>query len=256
MAGPALPLALAADGPLYALSATEDRAYRAFATQALADPSLEAERAENFLASDAIDTFLTLWRASGEVRFRRAAERLLDALVPHLGDPDAGVVADAIRDYRRATGDGRYDAAVLAAVAPLDPWGWGALTLDLAHRPAAAGEPGRRPAGVGKREDMLRWLEDGAPRRHSPLILALAAELTDDPALAARSLDIARAYLAAARAALPDGRDHGCSSRSVSAVARGNGRENHAGVATAVYAPLAAHHFATIGGTAPRESIR
>lgn len=256
VASPALPLALTTDGPLYALSATEERHYRAFAGQALADPSLAAERAENFLASDAINTFLTLWQATGEGRFRRAAERLLDALVTQLGDPDAGAVAAAIRDYRRVTGDTRYDQAVLDAVAPLDPWAWETLTLDLDYRPTAATHSGaKRPAGIGKREDMLRWLEDDAPRRHSPLLLALAAELTDDRALATRCLEIARAYFAIARAALPDGRDHGCSSRSVSAVARGNGRENHAGVVTAVLAPLNAHFFTAAEKSSPNRLV-
>jgi hypothetical protein len=243
VAGPDLPLALAASGPLYALTADEERHYRSFAGQALADPSLLAERAENFLASDAVNTFLTLWRATGENRFRLAAERLLDALVTQLGDPDAGVVAGAIRDYRRATGDDRYDRAVLTAVAALDPWGWDTLTLDLDARPLALPGGAKRPAGLGKREDMLFWREDGGPRRHSPLLLALAAELTDDRSLATRGLDFARSYFAIARAALPDGRDHGCSSRSVSAIARGNGRENHAGMVTAVLAPLDAHFF-------------
>jgi hypothetical protein len=34
------------------------------------------------------------------------------------------------------------------------------------------------------------------------------------------------------------GRDHGCSARSVSAIARGHGCDNNAGVTTAVLAPL------------------
>jgi hypothetical protein len=196
------------------------------------------ERAENLLASDALNTFMTLWRLTGEDRFRRATEKLLDTMVEHLNDPDAGALAAAIRSYRQVTGDDRYDSAVLAAVRPLDPAGW--QTLSLQTLPGAA-DTAQRPVGIGKRADMLHWSEEGRPRRHNPLLLALAAELTNDRALATRSLDIARTAFALAREALPDGRDHGCSSRSVSAVARGNGRENHAGLITAVYAPLGAH---------------
>ena len=40
------------------------------------------------------------------------------------------------------------------------------------------------------------------------------------------------------RGVYPDGRDHGCSARSVNAIARGHGRENHAGMITAVLDPL------------------
>ena len=72
----------------------------------------------------------------------------------------------------------------------------------------------------------------------NPITLAVAAEILGDDALAARALDLARAYFALARQALPDGRDHGCAARTVSAVARGHGRDNHAGVVTAVLGPL------------------
>ena len=58
-----------------------------------------------------------------------------------------------------------------------------------------------------------------------------------DSALHARAVDLARTYFLLARAAFPDGRDHGCSARSVSAIARGHGRENHAGMTTAVLGP-------------------
>lgn len=228
----ALPVALTVDGPLTTLSQEEERNYRAFVGQAPPDLASAVDRAENLLASDATGAFLTLWRETGDDQFRLAAERLLDVVVTQLDDPDAGVAADAIRRYRRVTGDNRYDTTVLRAVERLDPWGCETLALDLDFRLTS------RPPGMGKREDMLRWLEDGKPRRHNPILLALAAEITSDRALATRALDIARAYFAAAKSALPDGRDHGCAARTVSAVARGNGRENHAGVVTAVLGPL------------------
>ncbi|MGN6360514.1 MAG: hypothetical protein ACTHNK_09000 [Thermomicrobiales bacterium] len=230
--GDTLPLALADDGPLYDLTGVAEERYRSFVGQLSPNLDSPLDRAENFLASDATGAFLTLWQHTGDARFRQAAERLLDTLVTALGDPDAGSAADAIRKYRSVTGSDRYDAVVLAAVRPLAPCAWSTLALDLDFRLPT------KPEGIGKRQDMLRWLEDGQPRRHNPILLTLAAELTGDAALATRALDSARAYFALARQALPDGRDHGCAARTVNAVARGHGRENHAGVTTAVLQPL------------------
>jgi hypothetical protein len=227
-----LPVALAADGPRYAFSTDDLARYREVAGQALPNPTSALDRAENLLASNAVGAFLSLWRLTGEARFRQATEVLLDLLLPELADPDGGVLTAAIRQYRQVTGGRRYDGAVVDVVGSLDPFGWDVLTLDPAQRLI------KRPSGLGKRKDMLRWLEDGKPRRHSPPLLALAAEITDDEALAGRALNVGWAYLSLARAVLPDGRDHGCAARTVSAVARGHGRENHAGVVTAVLAPL------------------
>jgi len=191
------------------------------------------DRAENFLTSDASHALLTVWQQTGHGIYRRAAERWLDALATQLTDPDAGAAADAIRGYRRATGDPRYDAAVIHAVRALDPAGVRTLGLDTTPRCA------QRPSGIGKRSDLPTWLEDGQPRRHNPITLAVAAEIANDPDLATQAVDQARAYFALARRAHPDGRDHGCAAQSVSAVARGHGRENHAGMTTAVLGPIA-----------------
>jgi hypothetical protein len=228
LTGPAFPIGLVDDGPLYAIDAALSQDYRAVVAEG--SPAVTAvDRAESFLASDGVNTFLRLWQATGETRFRRAAERLLDTLVTALGDPDAGVVAAAVRDYRRWTGDPRYDAAVLQAVAdtPLRPVQ--RLSLDTDVRMDG------RPAGVGKRSDMLHWREDGTPRSHHPITLAVAGELSGDDTLAIAALDRARVTFALALHHLPDGRDHGCAARTVSAVARGHGRENHAGMVTQVW---------------------
>jgi hypothetical protein len=138
----------------------------------------------------------------------------------------------------------------------LDPFEIRELGMDPdVHRRA-------RPHGIGKRTDMPNWYEDNAPRRHNPILLAVAAEInavrqprlarqprmarqarmtptpTTDGALATRAMDLARTYFALAMDVLPDGRHHGCAANTVSAVARGHGRENHAGMITAVLAPL------------------
>lgn len=227
-----LPIGLDESGPLRTFTPETEALYRSFVGQ-VGTFENDVDRAENFLCSDATGALLTLWRHTGETRFCRAAERLLDVLATQLADPDAGAAAAAVRTYRRATGSTRYDAAVRAATADAAPLSIGELTLDPAPRFQ------HRPSGIGKRSDMPAWLEDGQPRRHNPITLAVAAEIAGDTALATAAVDLARVYLALARRAFPDGRDHGCAAQSVSAVARGHGRENHAGVLTAVLGPVA-----------------
>ena len=87
---------------------------------------------------------------------------------------------------------------------------------------------------------MPNWFENGTPRRHSPVLLSVLAEIDGDSALATRSIDIARTYFALAREALPDGRRHGCAANTISAIARGHGRENNTGMVTGVLGPLIA----------------
>jgi hypothetical protein len=226
-----LPIGLMDTGPIYDFAGDDEAIYRSFMGEVgdLDDP---VNRAENFLTSDTINTFLNLGRKTGHVRFRHAAERLLDVLSTQLVDPDAGVVADAIRRYRQWTGNARYDGAILSAVKQLAPAGVRELSLDTDTRLA------RKPAGVGKRSDMPRWLEDGIPRRHNPITLAVAAEIQGDEQLAAQAVGLAHAAFLLSCRAFPDGRDHGCAARTVSAIARGHGRDNHAGMTTAVLGPI------------------
>lgn len=232
-----LPVGLLPSGPVYDLMGESEKAYRAFAGMAghLDD---NVDRTENLLASGAIQAFLTLWQYTERSDFRRAAERLLDILTTQLHDPDAGAAADAVRFYRRHTGDTRYDEAVRDVMHTLTPFEIRELGMDPdVHRRA-------RPHGIGKRTDMPIWYEDNVPRRHNPILLAVAAEIDADAtpttagALATCTLDLARTYFELALAVLPDGRHHGCAANTVSATARGHGRENHAGMITAVLAPL------------------
>ncbi len=256
LAHPTLPVGLLPSGPVYDLTGDSESAYRAFAGMAghLDD---NVDRTENMLASGAIQAFLTLWQYTHQAEFRRAAERLLDILATQLPDADAGAAADAIRFYRRRTGDHRYDKYVMDVMSTLNPFGFDALGLDPdVQRPA-------RPHGIGKRTDMPNWYElkndDAVPRRHNPVLMAVAAEIAADAtpamagaptgALAARALDLARTYFELACEALPDGRHHGCAANTVSAIARGHGRENHAGMLTAVLDPLL---YSSFGGTGRR----
>lgn len=225
-----LPVGLRDGRAVYSFAEETDMAYRSFAGQA---PELRAQvdRAENFLASGAIEALLQLWGKTAEERFRLAAEDLLDVLVTQLDDPDAGAAANAIRAHRRTTHDRRYDGRVLDAAERLDPFSFSELAIE----PEVRRE--RRPSGIGKRADAPDWFEDGAPRKCNSILLSLAAEIAGDERLAARAVDIARACFSLARKVYPHGRHHGCSARTVSAVARGHGRENGAGVVTAVLAP-------------------
>ncbi|MGC9349733.1 MAG: hypothetical protein ACP5JG_16460, partial [Anaerolineae bacterium] len=224
-----LPIGLLPYGPVYQLDGEAEAAYRGFAGMAghLDD---DVDRAENLLASNGTGALLNLWKLTQDDRFLRAEERLLDVLAAQLLDPDAGAAADAIRRYRRRTGHRRYDAAVLQAVdtasREVDPFAIERLGIEPDLRRS------ERPHGIGKRSDMPNWFEDGKSRRHNPILLALAAEIRSDEALATRALDLAHTYFNLARATLPDGRHHGCAANTISAVARGHGRENHAGMVT------------------------
>ena len=231
LAGEELPVGLDEGGPVYLLTQPAEGSYRAFGGQ-VGEIHLRVERAENFLASGTVNALLRLWQLTGEDRFRSAAERILDVVATQLTDPDAGPAADALRTYRRVTADTRYDSAVLGAVADLAPFSFSTLSIE----PEVRRE--RRPVGIGKRVDMPRWYEDGAPRRHNPVLLAVAAEIAQNQDLATRAVDLARAYFHLARKVYPHGREHGCSARSVSAVARGHGRNNGVGVVTGVLGPI------------------
>ena len=136
LAGDALPIALTPDGTVYQFSDDDKALYYSFMGEAPALQS-EVDRAENLLGSDTINTFLRLRQESGNLRFRQAAERLLEPLAAQLADPDAGAAADAVRTYRRWTGDGRYDKTVLEAMARLAPFDITEITLDTEYkRPA------------------------------------------------------------------------------------------------------------------------
>ncbi|MCZ7643696.1 MAG: hypothetical protein M5U26_00185 [Planctomycetota bacterium] len=237
LAEPRIPVGLDARGAVFDLEGESRQAYQGFAGMAFSDDggglASETDRAENFLASGVVKTFLELFRHTREPKFLRAAEKLLDVLAREVADPDAGAAVADLRRYRRLMESERYDDALRQAGQGLDPGAIRELGIEPElKRPS-------RPSGIGKRADMPRWFENGAPRRHGPVLLAALAELNRDEALARQALDLGRTCLALAREAYPHGREHGCSARSISAVARGHGRDNHAGVVTEVYAPLA-----------------
>ncbi len=229
--GRGIPVALTPQRPLFDLA---DEAMRAYLSSVGELPELgnDVDRAENLLASGAVEAFLRLWTLTGRQVFRSAAEALMEPIVSQLPDPDAGPASAAVRTYRLATGDHRYDSAVLEAASTFSPGDFSELAIE----PRVKRD--RRPSGIGKRRDMPVWYEDGRPRRCSPVLLGLAAEIGCDEELAVWALDVARTYFSLARKVYPHGREHGCSATTVSAVARGHGRDNNTGVVTSVLGPL------------------
>jgi len=231
--GEDLPIGLNPSGRgIYALEGSAEAAYRSFAGMAPANLD-ELGRAENFLASNGIQTFLDLFELTGENRFLRAAERILDALVCCLTDPDSGCVVAALWNYEQAIGSGRYAPRFTEALSQL-----GSEVQKVAIRPQVYREA--QPRGAGKRRDMPVWYHDGRERSTSPVHLAHLSLIRGDQNLAKHALDVGRAMFRLGREVYPHGRHHGCNSRSVSAIARGHGRDNNIGVVTGALEPLSA----------------
>jgi hypothetical protein len=227
-----LPVGLLPSGPVYHVTDEIANMYKSLVTKMVGRLDDPVELAENIFASGGVNAFLALHAATGEGKFLSAAERLLDILATQLHDPDAGVVADTIRCYRRATGRERYDTAIQDAVRPLAP----SEIMEIGAEVDVSRDS--RPPGIGKRQDTPLWYENGEPRRHSPILLSVAAEIASDPELAKHAIDLARTYFHLAVAHLPDGIEHGCASRTVNAIASGHGRENHVGMTTGVLGPI------------------
>ena len=226
LAGDDMPLGIGKGGAIYGQDDLGDAGKRWFAGQAVVGSTVD--RTENLVASGAVDSLLDVAERADEPQCRQAAVRLLDVAAGELTDPDAGCAADVIAAYRARTGDTRYDTRLRELAESLEPCGFSELAL--APNPP---KYEKRPSGFGKRGDKPDWLEDGRPRRHNPVTLACLAEAMGDEAMAMRAVDIGRAAFALAREVYPSGNHHGCSARTVSAIARGHGRENHAGVVTA-----------------------
>jgi hypothetical protein len=228
--GPCLPVALLPSGPLYAVDDELKASYHGFAGMA-GDLADDVDRAENLLASGAVDAFLALYRLTKEDAWAETVRRLLDVLVTQVADPDAGAAVNAIMQYRIECDDDRYDDALAAAYQAAE-WSPEVLGVQPVQR------EGARPAGIGKRSDKPDWYEDGQPRKLSPVLLAAVAEICESEELARQAVDLGRAYFALGRRALTGDRRHACGANSDAAVARGHGRENNVGVVTGVLLPL------------------
>ncbi len=197
------------------------------------------DRAEDFLASDVPASFLKLWQITGNHKFRISAEIIIDIVATQIEDHDAGCGIDMIRMFRSMTGNYKYDDLILNTIAELEPYSFEEVSFKpFIERKNAGSKISGHTFGIGKRKDKPFWYEEGQNARHNPILLSLAAEIKNDEQLALRALDIGRTYFELGRETFDHGHQHGCGSKTVSAIARGNGRENNSGVVTAVLEPL------------------
>lgn len=236
-----LPIGLKDNGAIYSTGEEENYDNIDWLSPELAS---KVDRVENLMVSSSVDSLLKLWKITGKYKLRLAAETILDIVSTQVIDPEAGCGVDLIRKYRNQTGNYRYDRIILDTVESLSPYSFSKISIEPeVKRKEPLSKISGHTFGIGRRSDKPYWYEDGERAKNNPILLSLAAEIKNDEQLAIRALDIARTCFELAREVYPHGHRHGCGSRSVSAVARGNGRENNSGVVTAVLEPLMEKFF-------------
>jgi len=121
----------------------------------------------------------------------------------------------------------------------------------------------RKPvAGIGKRQDMIRWAwenEMGGLRPTSalpPPTLMLAWQILGDDVFPVSALRSVADRVGLAAGSLRDGRHHGCAGSTVAAVASGHGRDGGYGNVTGAYFPLAAGMLRRLCQEQPRVRFR
>ena len=173
---------------------------------------------------------LWLWELTGEGMFKQAARHITDVAAEVVHNPIAWQAQAAVRRYRALTGSDRYDHALHSApedqFRPVEE-----LTLLTGPEDPVVTCP------LGMRSDKPAWLDSEGRPAPSPLLWALKGIVEDDEAWLARAVDLGRAHFELAQRAYGDVTSHGCGSRSLTAVARGHGRLNGAGVVTEVLNP-------------------
>lgn len=240
--GPGVPVMLDED----AGTAERYGALRAKFLRAAPDARSNLDRIESHVANGVPELFMALHEASGSDVFSEAARRLVLPLIPELADPCAAPAGMLLSRYREVLGDFSRDEAIVAAVGPApDPERLAGLRLAIDPQPVW-----EALTGLGKRRDMPVWLIDDGSGDQPPCqlpatsALMLGFEITTDPAYAMAAEMLAVARLRLARQVYPDGREHGCSARSVAAVARGHGRNWGAGDVSGVLGSPAAARLA------------
>lgn len=203
-------------------------------------------RHESHIASGTPALFMRLWKMTGDERCGEAAKRLILPLVDELRDPYGHPTGVLFSKYRERVADRSLDDRIVAAIgAPPALDDRGVRTLGIATHV----EWGRL-VGIGKRIDMPAWHfvgtdgEEHACDWPSPAALMLACEVTGDKAYAAAASTLALARLRLARRVYPDGREHGCGSRTIAAVCRGHGRNWGAGNVSGVLGSPVARRLA------------
>ncbi len=225
-----LPAAIDATGPVKKLEGEDEDTYRSFAGAAPDDLESLLPRAENLIASAHPDALLSLWTHTGNDAFLYAAQKILDVAAQELASPIAWQVHGTIRRYRTIAHSQRYDDAVTEvaqeAFRPVEE-----LTI--------VPEPEDRCVDrmMGMRGDKPDWLDENGAPAPSPLLIMLRGLVEKEEELMIRALDQGLAHFQLAREVWGDITHHGCGSQSLSAVCRGHGRLNGAGVVTEVLVP-------------------
>jgi hypothetical protein len=208
------------------------------------------DRVELHVAGGSLDTLLDLYQLTGERSYVEAVGRMVPILVEALADPLTQTPALLIAKYRALTGDRSFDTQSMEIIRGME-------AVPNRSTLMIAGVEGTHPMRIGRRRDEIKWGyrdEDGMIRQDqgpSPAALALAYQITGEDSLAAQALDLAARRLRLARSALRDGREHGCSGNTISAVTAGHGRAAGVGDVTATLPLLTLGALRFCGGEDP-----
>lgn len=193
---------------------------------------------ENLLASGVIYALGDLYILTGEEIFKLAAKRIIEPLIPLLGDPYHDPAASAISYYRWTFRDSSYDELIMNVIKkfPEEPPAELAMVIPQKRE--------RREPGVGRRNDMIywgEWSDDGSVKptqEPSTAALTLAYQLTGKVEFATRAFRSTASRLKMARQVLRGGREHSDMGGAVCSVAAGHGRNWGQGAVTGCYGPL------------------
>lgn len=224
-----LPIGIDSEGPVYRRK-EGDEDYDSFAGEAPDDLGALLARAENLVASAVPEAMLRLWEKTNNAIYRDAAARITEVAAEEIANPIAWQAQAAVRRFRNRTGSEQFDE-LLEKVPPEQLRDARELTMVI--------DPAERvgTGPLGMRSDKPDWLDENGDAAPSPLLWALTGIIKEDRELLRRAVDLGRAYFCIAQLVFGDVTEHGCGSRSLSAVARGHGRLNGAGVVTEVLEP-------------------
>jgi len=203
-------------------------------------------RVECHVASGTPQLFIELWQRTENGLFSHAAKKLILSLMSELSDPYANPVGVLFSLYRRTFKDTSFDEQFLDAIGSCP------RLCELQHAKLGIQTDMKWVdlRGIGRRKDMPGWyLIENNGKQHlctsaSPAALMLAYEITGEENYAIIAVTLALAKLKLARKVFTDGREHGCSSRSIAAICRGHGRNWGAGDVSSVLSnPLVSKIF-------------
>jgi hypothetical protein len=195
------------------------------------------DRCETHVANGTPQLFINLWRLTGDEIYMKAAKKLIRPLIGEIADPYGHPAGALAGEYRRSFRDRSFDERIIDLLQKKPP---GKKNFDGARMAIDPQHSWGRLSGLGKRADMPAWYvldkngHEAICSWPSPSALMLGYEITKDRKWVMAATTLALAKLRLGRRVYPDGRFHGCSSRSVTAVCRGHGRNWGIGDVSAV----------------------